>query len=285
MLLTINKQPYLSLDPYLDTNRLLALKDDFYFMSTYLWHKARFGVWHSGGQDIDNPNSIFRERESLFWAKQQAAEERKTDRDLDKKIKMFEDAGDRRGLVKYFKLRYKLFDPYDILQIRYTETSKNLYAADGATFTKSDWDSYKWIVEMDQFQNIQEFIESLPFENLGMITFFINEHYVPLGYHRDYNYNADIVGNQPETFPHRQEMIWFRFDLDRPFFLYDIENNQVINSIPVEGHTAFYNHHQWHGNLKGSPNSSLTMKVEGTFTDEFRKKIGIDHLDYYYYEK
>lgn len=284
MLLTINNQPYIKLDSYLNIDRLLELKDDFYFMSTYLWQKSRYGVWHTGGQDIDNPNSIFREQESLYWAKQLVTEDRKTNTELDRKIKIFEDSGDMRGLAKYLKLKYKLFDPYEILQIRYTKSEKNLYAADGATFTKEDWESYRWIEEMNQFQHLVDFIKSLPFEYLGMVTFFINEHYVPLGYHRDYNYNADIIGNQPNTFPHRQEIIWFRFDLDRPFYLYDIEDNQVLTEIPVEGYSAFYNHHQWHGNLNGSPNSSLTMKVEGVFTDDFRKTIGIDHIDRYYYE-
>jgi hypothetical protein len=79
-------------------------------------------------------------------------------------------------------------------------------------------------------------------------------------------------------------MLWVRFDLDRPFYLIDI-NGDEVKQTAVEGYSAFYNHHNWHGNFTGIPFSSLTMKIEGAFTQEFRKKIGVDNLDFYYEEQ
>jgi len=280
MLLKINNKPFITLDEHIDINSVLDLRDDFYFMVSTLWPKTRTGVMHAGGADIDNLNTIFREKDALYFAQQRTEELRKTDKDLDQKLSYFESNNDRTGLIRYLKLKYRCFDPYNLLQIRTTE--KPLYSADGLTFTEDDWKSYYWIDEMEKFSNIKTTLENLPFKNIGTVTFFVAEHYVPLGYHRDFNYFPYKIGNQPDTFPHRQEMIWFRFELDRPFYLFDIEDNQVVESVPLKGYSAFYNHHNWHGNLESNEFTSLTMKVEGEFTEEFRKKIGIDNLEYYY---
>jgi hypothetical protein len=64
----------------------------------------------------------------------------------------------------------------------------------------------------------------------------------------------------------------------------DINGNKV-EQTEVQGYAAFYNHHNWHGNFTGIPFSSLTMKIEGAFTEKFRKTIGVDNLEYYYDEQ
>jgi hypothetical protein len=67
------------------------------------------------------------------------------------------------------------------------------------------------------------------------------------------------------------------FDLDE-------KTGEVLQTVPVEGYSAFFNHHNWHGNFVGHPNSSITVKVEGRFTPEFRELIGVNNLEYYYKE-
>lgn len=280
-MLTINGKPFITLDSHIDLKKILDLKDDFHFLFSSLQKKARTGTFHIGGFDPDNIPNIFHEKDMLYHVYKKANEERKTDTDLDTKLSHFEESGDNAGLVRYLKLRYKAYDPYHMLQIRTTE--RKLYSADALSFTDEDWDSYYWIDGVDD--KITQALESLPFKKLGTVTFFMNEHYMPLGYHRDYNYLPDENGNKPKTFPHRQEMIWMRFDLDRPFYLIDIEGNAVKQEVAIEGYSAFYNHHNWHGNFTGIPFCSLTMKLEGAFTDEFRKKIGVDNLQYYYEEQ
>ena len=133
------------------------------------------------------------------------------------------------------------------------------------------------------YKEIIDFAESLPFDKLGVVTVFYNEHFVPLGYHRDVNLFPIERKEKNVSYKHRQELIWLRFDLDRPFYLFDIdtENGEVIESVPVEGYSAFFNHHNWHGNFNSHSESSITIKFEGKFTDKFRKLIGIDDLEYY----
>lgn len=279
-MLTINKQPFIKLDDHVDIKKVVDLKDDFHFLFSSHLKEARTGTFHMGGVDPENIPDVFREQDILYFALKKANLERQTDQELDKKLRYFENNHDNPGLVRYLKLRYRAYDPYNILQIRYTNLK--LYSADALTFTDREWNSYKWMEEVDV--KIVNAIESLPFEKLGTVTLFMNEHYIPLGYHRDYNYLPEENGNNPNTFPHRQEMIWMRFDLDRPFYLIDINNNSV-KQVELQGYSAFYNHHNWHGNFVGIPFSSLTMKVEGAFTNEFRKTIGIDNLEYYYEEQ
>lgn len=279
-MLTINGHPFIKLDNHIDIKKILDLKDDFNFLFSSRLEKARTGTFHCGGLDTDNIPNVFREQDILYLTLKRANLERQTDKDLDKKLLHFEEKQDNAGLVRYLKLRYRSFDPYNIMQIR--STHLKLYSADRLTFTDKEWDSYSWMDGVDP--KIIEALESLPFEKLGTVTLFVNEHYIPLGYHRDFNYLPDENGNKPKTFPHRQEMIWMRFDLDRPFYLIDINGNEV-KQTEIEGYSAFYNHHNWHGNFTGIPFSSLTMKVEGAFTEEFRKKIGVDNLDSYYEEQ
>lgn len=276
-MLTINGQPYISLDNYIEIEKIINLKDDFYFLVSSQLKKIRTGTFHIGGFDPDNITNIFREQDMLYLTYKKANIERQTDLDLDKKLSYFEEKQDNSGLIRYLKLRYRAFDPYNIFQIRYTD--KKSYSADALKFTDAEWNSYKWEEDIDP--KIIKALESLPFKKLGTVTLFMAEHYVPLGYHRDFNYLPDENGNTPNTFPHREEMMWIRFDLDRPFYLISTDKNTITEEVSIEGYSAFYNHHNWHGNFTGIPFSSLTMKLEGAFTDDFRKKIGIDNLKYY----
>ena len=283
-MLTINNKPYITLDKYLNINKLLSLKSEWEFLAASNHHNMRTAVWNSGGHDphsyYQHPQ-IHREKGLLYYVLIKAKEDAKTDSDLARHLEYFESKKDLHGLSRYLKLRYHAFDPYNILNIR--QTTGPFYAADSYTFTEKEWAMYHWCDYMDQFPSIKNFIEELPLEKIGVVTVFYNEHYVPQGYHRDYNYFPFEKGDAPDTFPHRQELIWFRFDLTRPFYLFDIDEKTgtLKEQIPLDGYTAFFNHHNWHGSFDIYPNTSITVKVEGKFTDEFRKEIGIDHLAYY----
>ena len=282
-MLTLNGKPYITLDSYLDINRLLGLREEWEFLVATRWDQIRTGVWNAGGhapEDIYDGPEVFKERGLLYYAYERANRDRETDATLDQHLKYFEERKDQFGLGRFLKLKYQAFDPYNILNLR--KTTSNHYAADAYNFTDEDWATYHWVDYIDQHTKIKEFVESLPFTRLGIVTVFYNEHYIPLGHHRDFNYFPRERGNKPETFPHRQELIWWRFDLERPFYLFDIEKGVVKEQVPVEGYSAFFNHHNWHGNFEPYPNTTITVKVEGEFTDDFRKQIGIDNLEYYY---
>lgn len=278
-MLTLNDKPFVTLDPYIDLEGFLKLEDEFNFMFCSNLDKIRNGIWSAGGHSPDFPYSIFHERDLLYYVNQRALADRKSDPELDAKIKYFEDRNDRAGLSRFYKLKYGAMDPYSILNLR--TTTKNVYASD-AHFTDEDWELYKWTDLIDSFPKIKEWIDQLPLEKLGIITIFYNEHYVPLGYHRDTNYFPLEKGNNSESFSHRQEFIWLRFDLGRKFCLFDINDaGQLANTVHVQGHSAFFNHHNWHGNFEPMDHSSLTVKIEGRFSADLRRNLGIDNLEYY----
>jgi hypothetical protein len=285
-MLTINNSPFITLDNYIPIDKMLSFKQDWEFILTSQWNEIRSGVWNAGGHspsDYYNAPEIFREKGLLYYIYRKVQEDRKTDVVLDRHISHFEKNKDQHGLSRYLKLRYQAFDPYNVLNVR--KTTGPYYAADSYTFTDDDWKNYHWCDYMKEHQHLIDFIEQeLPMDRIGVVTIFWNEHFIPQGFHRDYNYFPYEKGDKPYTFPHRQELIWFRFDLKRPFYLFDldVENGNVIKQVPVEGYSAFFNHHQWHGSMDNYPYTSVTVKVEGRFTEEFRKQIGIDQLEYYY---
>jgi hypothetical protein len=264
---------------------MLSFKHDWEFLLCSRWQDIRTGVWNAGGhspEDYYNAPEIFREKGLLYYIYRQVNEDRKTDPDLDKHVKYFEETKDQHGLSRYLKLRYRAFDPYNVLNVR--KTTGPYYAADSYTFTDDDWKNYYWCDYMKDYPHLVNFIENeLPMDRIGVVTVFWNEHFIPQGFHRDYNYFPYEMGNKPDAFPHRQELIWFRFDLSRPFYIFDLDipNGKVLNQYPVDGYSAFFNHHQWHGSFDNYPETSVTVKVEGRFTDEFRKLINIDTLKYY----
>lgn len=284
MLLKIKDKPFINLDNFLDIEQHLKLKHVWEFLIAQKHRETKKGVWNAAGHNPDeiyNRKLIFREQDLLYYSMTRANKDRSDDSELDQHLRYFESTGDKEGQARYLKLRYGSFDPYNILHLRMT--NKRLYAADAFTFSEDDWNSYSWETWMNDFPEIKSFAESLPFDYLGVVSAFYNEHYIPLGYHRDLNFFPYERGNNPNPFPHRQELIWFRFDLDRPFKLFDIDSStgEVLETVPVEGYSAFFNHHNWHGNFDPYPNSTITLKFEGKFTDEFRKLVGIDDLNYY----
>lgn len=282
---TINGKPFITLDNYLNIEKMLSFKHDWEFLLCSRWQDIRTGVWNAGGhspEDYYSAPEIFREKGLLYYIYRQVNEDRKTDLDLDRHIKHFEDTKDQHGLSRYLKLRYRAFDPYNVLNVR--KTTGPYYAADSYTFTDEDWKNYYWCDYMKDYPHLVEFIEKeLPMDRIGVVTVFWNEHFIPQGFHRDYNYFPYEMGNKPDAFPHRQELIWFRFDLSRPFYIFDLDisNGKVVNQYPMDGYSAFFNHHQWHGSFDSYPETSVTVKVEGRFTDEFREQLGLKHLPYY----
>jgi len=277
MLKLLNNQPYITLDPFIDIQGFLDLHDEFNFIIASNQDKIRTGIWSAGGHSPGH-NKIFHENDLLYYVHQRAQLERQTNKDLHKKLTYFEEKNDRAGLAKFYKVKYNAMDPYNILNLR--TTTKDVYSSD-AHFTKEDWKCYSWIDLIDSYPKIKVWIESLPLDELGIVTIFYNEHYVPLGYHRDFNYFPLEKGDQTASYPHRQEFIWLRFNLDRQFCLFDIEDDKIIETIDVKGYSAFFNHHNWHGNFQPISYSSLTVKVEGKFSNELRKQLGIHNLEYY----
>lgn len=254
-MLFINNKPYIVLDEFIDIEKLLSLEDEFYFLMSTTQLYQRIGIWSAGGHDPSFKNAIDHESDMLYFVHHRANVERKTNKQLDNYISQFEKKNDLAGLARFYKLKYKAFDPYTILNIR------NIVG-----------ESYEWLPIIQDFPNIKNFIESLPLENIGVITIFYNEHYVPLSYHRDFGY-FPLDNNKKDRDPTQSEFIWMRFNLDREFCIFDITEKTINQTYKVEGYSIYFNDHNWHGNFKPLNFSSITLKVEGQFKNYIREKF------------
>lgn len=239
-MLLLNDKPFITLDNYLDINHFLSLKDDFYFMFCNNLERSK-ATWNAAGIPIDCKWEYLMEQPFLYFAKHAAKD--------DPNIEKFKT---RDGLAKYLQLKYNAFNPYTFMHL--SEKNKPYF---------------DFVPE-----SIQSWAKSLPYERHDLISVIFNEHYIPLRYHRDFNFFPIEEGDKPQIPDTLQDVIWLRFELDRDLFLYDFDDaGNILNKARFEGYSVNFNHYNWHGNTEASDKCSMTIKVEGKFTDEFRKKI------------
>jgi hypothetical protein len=228
---------YQTLDAELDIEYFLSLKDEFYFLFAKNKDKA-VSSWNAGGIPVDCQWNYITENPFLYYT---------LHKNQDPKFTEFDN---KEQLAVYLQLKYGSFNPYRILHLVDYTAQKNIES---------------WVTEP-----IKKWIQSLPFSRIDSVSFFYNDHYCPLKFHRDFNFLPYEKGEQamPDTV---QDLIWFRFDLDREFFLYNIsEDGNIVDQLPVQGYSATFNHFNWHGNIDSYDKASLTVKVEGKFSKEFR---------------
>lgn len=120
------------------------------------------------------------------------------------------------------------------------------------------------------FPNLKLWIETLKgkvFSEMGRIIFFIHEHDCELPVHTD---GTGYV-------PHKNEFIWFNPTGSKNFYIWNEETNEKNY---VQSKAAFFNDLDLHGGDRNN-RQTWTLRIDGVFTDEFRKNIGIETLSQY----
>ena len=214
MLLLPNDKPFKTLDRYLDIETFLSLKDTFYYMfSNNLEHSK--ASWNAGSVEPDCSWKYLTETPYLYYALDKAK--------TDKYVELLKDK--REGLAKYLQLKYNAFNPYTFMHI-------------------NDYDTH----EFKDFvpTEILKWMSKLPM-TIDLVSILYNEHYVPLKYHRDFNFFPLEEGNKPEVPDTVQDVIWLRFDLNRNLYLYDFDVlGNIIDVVKFEGYSVNFNHYNWH---------------------------------------
>lgn len=242
-MLLLNNKPFITLDNYLDIERFKGLKDIFYYMFCSNLDKSKYS-WNAGSVEMDCDWEYLMKNPYLYHAMHQNIH--------DPYINLFLEKNDRQGLGKYLQLKYNAFNPYTFMHLGI----KN----------EGFFDFVPGV--------IQEWAKSLPYERLDLVSVLFNEHYVPLKYHRDFNFFPVEEGDNRQVPDELQDVIWFRFDLNRDLFLYDFDSEgNIIEKVKFEGYSVNFNHYNWHGNTESNDTSTMTIKIEGKFTDEFKKLI------------
>jgi hypothetical protein len=115
--------------------------------------------------------------------------------------------------------------------------------------------------EADEFPLLMDFIATLPFKTTArmMIMYDSGGHLVTP--HRDHSV-TDLC----------HEFLWFRTNLNKPFYML---NPKTGEKRYVQSYSAWFDSvNQFHG-ADAYNGMSCSIRVDGTFTDEFRKRIPV----------
>ncbi len=258
MIRGIAGKPYINLDPYLDIEGLKSLH-----------YKICKGIVQSKYKkegNIVRPGGFNDAYELTFKPTFQALEEYNAlpdDHEIKILGKELGELNNRDEFVLFLKLALGAYDPYQFIFLK-TE--------DGGWETR--FEEKPWTPDADYFPELKQWIQKLVgpvFKHLGRIIIFKAEHDGITALHRDLIYPTETDYSN-----HRHEFIHLRTRLDRPFYIWDPEIDQKIETA---SHAIFFNDQDWHNG--GTANvQTFSIRIDGEFADEFRQRAGFA-VDFY----
>lgn len=268
MIKGINNLPYYDMTPYLDMESFDLLLPEIYRGFADAREYAKEGTWMKPAFRIEDmsyiPNwkPIYKAIEE-FLALPDDDPIKKGGIDL---YRDFHDFRVRNRFTRYIKMAMGAYDPYIYYFL----------------WEQGDWHDRQaernLTEEAHFFPNTVEWVKNLmtngTFENIGRVIFFHREADGVAFEHRDLD---GTKGIQTGYTPHRNEFIHIRPNLKSPFYLWDpdLKNRTYINT-----RAAWWNDQDWHGGDR-IMQQSWGLRIDGKFTKEFRKRLGVDHLDSY----
>ena len=259
MIKGIGGQPYINLDPYID-------------IDTYkkLHYKLCEGLVKSEYKKEGNmvkPGGCEGAYDLWFKPIYQVLEEYHElpdDHEIKQIGKKIGEYDNRDQFILFLKLSMGAYDPYQFIFIKSEEGG-----------WESRFEEKQWTSDSKYFPELRQWLEKLVsdkvFEHLGRVIFFKAEHDVFMPLHRDL-----ILPNENDYTDHRHEFIHIRTNLDKPVYIWDGKDKK----IRIESHATFFNDQDWHAGGK-TPKQTFSLRIDGKFTESFRKKIGIGHLENY----
>jgi hypothetical protein len=263
----INGNTYIDMEPYLDMKTFEQLQPEIISGFAQARMYAKEGTWMTPGFSFKNMSY------TVNWKPiNQALEEFKALSD-DDPIKIegmklwpdnFKDFKKRNIFTRYLKMALGAYDPYIYYYL----------------WEEGSWDDRtaprKLTEEAEYFPNVVNWVEKLQgtiFEHIGRVIFFHCEHDGIPFEHRD----LDARNGIDVVKPHRNEFIHIRPDTRNQFYLWDPEKKMKYG---INTRAAWWNDTDWHGGNRTMA-QSYGLRIDGKFTNEVRKQLGVDHLDYY----
>ena len=249
MILGINNEPYLDVSPYIDINGLKSMHKEICFGLAK--SKSNTTIYGPGLGDLSYRKSF------IDLAKQYNNSDDTFDKEIFKTLDW-----DQRAV--FFKLYEDMYNASRVVTLRDMPAEKrleNYFSKGKASFTESTSNA-------QHFPKLIDWIYKLPiFSEIGRIIFFLNEHDCSLQVHMD----------SPKQHPHRDEFVWINPTGKKRFWILDPETKEKTY---VESSAAFFNSMDWHGG-DAIPTYEYSLRIDGKFTDDFRKQLGISHLETY----
>ena len=266
MIKGINNLPYLDMSPYLDMEEFTRLQPEIIRGFSEARMYAKEGTWMAPGFTLDDMSyqlswkPIYKAMEE-FLALPDGDPIKQAGMPLYKDFKNFEQ---RNKFTRFLKMAMGAYDPY-IYYFLWEEGS---------------WDdrtaARKLTAEAEYFPNVVRWVERLQgtvFEHIGRVIFFHCEHDGIPFEHRD----LDAKNGVNVVKPHRNEFIHIRPNTKKAMYLWDPETK---NKTYLNTRAAWWNDQDWHGGER-IMEQSYSLRVDGKFTEEFRKTLGINHLESY----
>jgi len=165
----------------------------------------------------------------------------------------------------FFKLYEGMYSASTVVYIRDYKDKKTISLA---TYMKKGLAEATVLTDNAQyFPKLLEWIDKLPFDEIGRIIFFLHDHDAQLLMHRD--------GTQ--YVPHKNEFLWLNPCEKKQLYVYN-ENTKEKHYINTPA--AFFNDLDIHG---GDACSTMTwsLRIDGKFSQQFKEQLGLDKLDTY----
>jgi hypothetical protein len=163
----------------------------------------------------------------------------------------------------FFKLYEGMYSASTVVYLRDFKEAKSL-----STYMKKGSKEATYFTEnAKHFPKLLEWIDTLPFDEVGRVIFFLHDHDSQLLLHRD----------GPGYIPHKNEFLWLNPCEKKKLYIYN-EDTEEKNYIVTPA--AFFNDLDMHG---GDSCSTMTwsLRIDGKFTEKFKKQLGINKLDTY----
>lgn len=273
MLKGIGGIPYIDLDKFLDIDGFRKLHPEICKGFALAREYAKEGTWMTPSFDLNDASYI------TGWKPIYKALNEFNDLPDDNPIKIagkelyptnFKDFKQRNLFVRFLKSAMGCHDPY--MYYFLWEDANNM----------SDRGEVKRppTIEQQYFPNVVKWVEKLIDDNIieyiGRVIFFVSESGTQPFEHRDIDYSITDKDENGYS-DHRIEFIHIRPITKRGFYIWDPEEKRKHY---VNSHAAFFNDQDWHGG-EFSFEQEYSLRIDCKFTEDFRKKIGIDHLENY----
>jgi len=271
MIKGIGGKPYIDLDPFLDIKGFTDLHPEICKGFALARDYAKEGTWMSPGFDQTRGSYIWN------WKPIHKAFEEYQALPEDHPIKIagaeifpnnFKDYNQRNIFTRFLKSAMGANDPYTYYFL----------------WEEGDWNTRnsnrKRTLIQGYFPGVVKWVENLVDSNvisqIGRVLFFLCDHNGKAFEHRDLDSNNGVFEDDFYS-SHNNEFIHIRYRTKRGFYIWDpdTQDKHYVNS-----HSVFWNDQDWHGG-ESSLEQEYGMRVDCKFTDEFKKKIGIDHLKSY----
>jgi len=270
MIQGIGGKPYIDLDPYLDIEGFKKLHPKICRGFALAREHAKEGTWMKPGFDWKDASYIINWK-PIYQSFEEFQQLPDDDPIKTEGMKLFpsdfKNFKERNIFVRYLKSTMGAHDPYIYYFLWEDATNMSDRGEIGRLPTP----------EQSYFPEVVEWVENLKnlniIEHIGRVIFFVSESSSKPFEHRDIDYSNKHNSNVG----HNVEFIHIRPLIKRGFYVWDPDQQKKVY---INSHSSFFNDHDWHGG-EFSMEQEYGLRIDCKFTKEFKKILGIDHLETY----